>query len=216
MNRQQQILKFQKKIKQEEHIENKIKQLKRELKKVHNEYHKKVYIILKEIIRLRKQQMKNYGIGELANERDIDLSYHQIAYIFGMDYLSEKTKDLIASGLLKTSTALFVIKQHHKFREPRFQNKVINMYLKGVLNTTEISRMANRIIDDNVNMNEEIKHANKQLQTLMWIIQDKIKFVKSKRKLFTDTKTIQYIIAQNQKLTKELRDILKGKTARVK
>ena len=191
-----QIQKLQKKLSKDKSINLRIEKLKKLLKGVQEDYQRKVYFILKEILDLRKTQIKKYSLGGLSREKGINLTIHQIMYIFGYEYISSFTKDKIDKGQLRLSTALFIIKQDLRFREPIYQNKAVKMYMDGRLKTTELSRLSAAIIFDNVIFDKEIDKANKQLINMSFSIQEYMKLVKSKQNLFSDRKTIRYIINQ--------------------
>lgn len=191
------------KLKVEKAIDIRIEELKRQLRKITHDYHRRVYFILKEIIELRKKQIKGYGISHLSKEKGINLTSHQIAYIFGYRFISSFVMDKIDKGELKVSTALFIIKQDQRFREPTPQNKAVKMYLEGKLKTTEISRLSSDIIFNKVNYKKEIKKANKQLINMGFGLQEYIKILRCKKKLFIDTKSLK-IIQKESKALKEL------------
>lgn len=194
--KQQEIIKLNRKLKNDKSADARINELKKQLKGIQENYQKKVYFILKEILDLRRKQIKKYGLGGLSREKGINLTIHQIMYIFGYAYISSFTMGKINSGQLRLSTALFIIKQDLRFREPLYQNKAVQMYLGGKLKTTELSRLSTAIIFDNIISNKEIEKADKQLINMSYSIQEYMKLVKSKQNLFSDRKTINYIINQ--------------------
>jgi len=186
--------------------DKRIEELKKQLKKVHKDYYKKVYYILKEILQIRKQQMKGYGESKLSTEKGINLTCHQISYIFGYRFVSTFTLKEIEKGRLKVSTALIIIKQNIKFREPTYQNKVVKMYLDGKLKTTEIGRVGAETILSHVISGKEISLANKQLIHYSFYTQEMMKTINSKRNLFSDEKILRYLKGQMKRFSNLLAD----------
>ena len=209
MTSQIQIQKLKKKIVKDKFIEEEIRELKKDLKSIQHDFQKRVYLILKRIMELRRTQIKKYGLGGLSREKDIGMTIHQIMYIFGYEYISDYTMQKIDSGQLKLSTALYIIKQDLRYREPIYQNKIVQMYLDGKLKTTEISRLSIEILFDNVLKDREIDIANKQLINISFSIQDFMKTIRSKRNLFSDKKTIRYLINQIDRLKELLEHSIK-------
>lgn len=203
------IQKLRNKISNDKKTEIRINELKNQLNNIQEDYQKRVYFILKEIIDLRKTQIKKYSTGSLSREKGIKLTSHQIIYIFNYQYISDYSHSRIDAGQLRVSTILFIIKQDLKFREAQHQNKVVKMYLGGKLKTTEISRMSKAIFFDNVNYEKEIEKANKQVILISYSIQEYMKTIKSKQNLFSDRKTINYIINQIDRFKNLLEHTLK-------
>lgn len=189
-------------------IEEEIVRLKKRLNEVHETYQKEVFLILEQILKLRQKQIKNYGVNALANERGINLSNHQIHYLFGYRFLSKFAHNQIDKGNLRLSTALYIVRQDLRYRIHDFQDKAIKMYLDGKLKTTEISRLSADIIFNRVNQGEEIDKANKQLINMSFSIQEYTKILKSKKNLFSDKKTLDYLKSQTNKFI-ELQQSLK-------
>ncbi len=204
-----QLRKVHRKIKKDKVVESRIQELKRLLKKTSEDYQKKVYFILKEILELRKAQMENYGISSIANEKGVDLTHHQVLYIFGYEAISEYAHNKIAVGQIKLSTVLYIIRQNVRFREAEHQNKAIDMYLSGRLKTTELGRLSYEVIFDNVINDKEVERADKQLINISYALQDYLKTIRSKENLFSDRKTLSYIKNQMEKMIGEIDRIQK-------
>lgn len=209
MSGQQYLNELYRKQEENKKVDSQVEELIKQLKNVQESYYERLYAILKSIIVLRQKQIKNYGQTSLSREIGIDLTSHQIAYIFGYEAISSYTKSQITNGKLKLSSALFIIRQDKRYRNAFFQDKVVKMYLEGKLLTTEISRLSNDIIFGKVKSNTEITKANKQLVRMTYSIQEYMKVVKSKKNLFSDKKSIGYLINQLDRFRSLLQDTLK-------
>lgn len=210
MNKEKLISRFKKRqteVTLEDNINAEVEQLKDKLRKINEDYRMEAYQILKRIMILRKTQFPNYGFGELAKEKGIDMTYHQIAYIFTIEHLSKKTRKLIDEGKIKPSTAIYIVRQNIKFQEDENQDKVIQMYLDGKVTTTEISRLSNQILTGKLDLVSEEQIANKQLQSFQHILTNKLTLLRNKRMLFSDIKTIDYTINRCVAIIDELNKI---------
>lgn len=199
---------FQKRAKDNK-IDLRIEELKRELKNVQEDYYRRVYVILKEILNLRKQQIKGYGLNNLAKEKGIELTAHQVNYIFGYEHISSHSKQLMDRGRIKPSTLLFIIKQSNKFREATYQDKVVDMYLDGKLKTTEISRMSAENILNNIITSTEVSRADKSIVHFIGYLSNILKDLRSRENLFTDRKALKMIKSLCEKIISEVERIEK-------
>lgn len=190
-------------------IDEEVDKIKEKINNLQENYQKELYLLLKQMLKLRQRQMKGYGINSLAKEHGLNLTTHQIHYLFGYEHISQYAHKKIDNGEIKLSTALYIIRQDLRFREAQHQDKAIKMYLEGKLKTTEISRLSHEVIFGNVVQNKEIEKANKQLINMSYSLQEYMKTVKSKKKLFTDKKTIKYLMSQCDRLKTELSKISK-------
>ena len=126
-------------------INVRIDQLKSELKRIHDNHQYKVYLILKEILLLRQNQISGYNIKDLHKEIDLDMRDDQVRYYMGFEYMTEETMNLIHSGHIKSSTVLFIIRKAKEFKEPETQKKIIDQFMLGNINTTESSSNEGRL-----------------------------------------------------------------------
>ena len=200
MNKFQKIMKYQHDIKKNKEIDMQVEGLIVEFKKTASDYQKKIYLILKDIIELRGKQISGYSVSNLSKEKGIDMTPHQLSYLFGYRYISDFTMGKIDEGKLKTSTALFIVRQDKRFREAMHQNKAVKIYLDGKLKTTEIARISSDIIFDTVNIDEEVSIANKQLIRMGFQMQEHAKTLRCKIKLFSDKKSMGMIDKKSKEI----------------
>lgn len=120
--------------------EQRIEELKEKLKQVHGKYLLSVYVVLKEIFDLRIAQIPSYTLFDLAREKGIEQKPHHVHYLFGFMYMSKTTKKLLEEGKLKPSTVLTIIASAKRFRDPIKQDGLVDLYLNGMLTTTEIAK----------------------------------------------------------------------------
>jgi hypothetical protein len=205
----QQLFKLQSKIGKEKSVNAQVENLKKQLKLISDDYYIKSYQILTKIVQLRRTQIKGYSYYNLHKEEGIDLTQHQINYIYGYKYLTDFTKKEIEKGTLKTSTALYIVRQDKRYRSVEVQNRVVKEYLSGKLKVDEISRLKEQLVFDKRGYGEEIVKADKDLLSCYYKIEEIIKLIKSKRNLFSSLTIVSDLISQSEKLIKELEIVKK-------
>lgn len=148
-------------------IESKVQSLKERLASITQKFQYEVYLILEEIYKLRSSQNRMYTIFSLSKENGIDFNEQQIAYIFGYRYLSAESKRLVDENKLKANFVLHIVKKNIAFRDPVKQDKIVNKYMMGEINYTDIKYMnsANllKIVDSTESIN--LNNRNIFLQT---------------------------------------------------
>lgn len=188
-------------------MDNQVKLLIKQLNQLQEDYYKKAYNVMNEIIRIRKRQIRGYGINDLHKEKGIELSSHSIQYIFGYRYLSGFTLEQIDKGNLKTSTALYIVRQNMKLREPLLQNRAIEAYINGKMNTCDLGIMGINALSKNVINDKAIEKADKDLNRIYITLEHILQKIKHRRDIFKNLKTINKIRGKISALDKELEDI---------
>lgn len=188
-------------------IDEQVKNLIRQLNKTNEDFQKKQYMILCEIIRLRKKQIKGYSPSSLSHEKGINLTTHQIQYLFGYRYISEATHREIDKGNLKTSTALWLIRQNMKLREEPLQNKAVKMYLDGKMNTSELGMLGTDAIEKDV-ISNKIEDADRDAMRIIGFIEEIIKRLTIKRNLFTERHILIKIKRGAERIIEKVDDVL--------
>ncbi len=179
------------------------------LNKVHEDYYKRAYLILNQILKIRQRQRFQYGFTDLAREKGINLSSHQISYVLNYKYISPTNLKRINRGNLRVGTALFIIKQNKEFRKPELQDKVVKMYLDGKTNTSILSRLSNRIVLDNIVENRDIKEADMLALRIYHILEERLKMLKARKNLFSDVQILHSIRNAGARIVEEAENILK-------
>ena len=126
-------------LKQINKVDEQVNILIKEVNNLQREYHFKMYVLLKQILKLRQSQIEGYLIYNLRNEKNLDLKYGTIKYVFGFQYMSSNTKRLIKSGVLKSGTYLMMMRKSVKLRNYVLQDKVIKKYLKKEITANDIT-----------------------------------------------------------------------------
>lgn len=177
------------------------------LNKLQEDYYKNAYVLLNAILVIRQRQIKGYKSSDLARERGIELSTHSIQYIFGYRYLSKNTLTEIDKGHLKVGTALYIVRQNEKLREPSLQDKVVKYYMDGKITTCDLGIMGINAIEKGVINNKSISQADKHLNNIYLRIRHISQMVNCERGLFNNIKTIDKIRKSIQELDNDLRII---------
>jgi len=196
-------------IEREENIDGQVKLLIAKLNALHEDYYKKAYIILKRIFTLRTNQMKGYGYSNLAREKGINLTPHQISYIFGYRFISPKVMEKIDRGKLKTSTALYFIRQSPKFREPKYQEKAIDMYLENKITTSQVGRLSVENLMENVISDKELNKSEKCSNRILYNMKNHLRDLRIRENSFKDRNTINQIRLTSESIAKQCEQILK-------
>jgi len=127
----------------EQEIEQRIEELKKQFIKTRENYIFKTYKLLNEIFKLRKRQFPRYTIADLSKEKGLDLTYHTIVYIFRLKDISPNTKKLIDSGRLRATSAIQLIKNTNVVRNDfNMQDKLVDKFLKGEVSIKKVSQMS--------------------------------------------------------------------------
>lgn len=188
-------------------VDKKVQHLINKLNKLNDEYQFKVYLILKEILKLRQTQMKKYTINSLANEKEINIVAESIQYIFGFDYLTKTTAQLIKDKKLKASTYLHIIRRSTELKKPLAQNKIIKDYVDGKITSTEISHIPMKALIHKTRQNynkESVLIGTK----IIYRIENIKAYLKSNKKLLINkeiNKSIKRVAKQLQKVTRRLK-----------
>lgn len=196
-------------LEKSENIEGRIKILIAKLNSLREDYFKASYSILNKILSLRKTQIKGYGISHLSKEKGLNLTSHQIAYIFGYRHISPFVMEKIEGGQLKTSTALYIIKQSTKFRKPEYQDKIVKMYLQRKIDTSQISFMSAENILKGVISDKEINQADKLAIRILNYYKQGLKELRHREDLFKDRNVINQIRLCGERIVEQSERILK-------
>lgn len=199
-------LKAQVTLKREKSVDVQVEILIERLKQVQESYFEEMYTILNQILRLRQNQIKNYKARSIAKERGINLTDGQIAYIFGYKYITPFTLDKIERGVFKVSTTLFLIKQDIRFQIPEYQNKVVDMFIKGKINTSEISRLSFESIITGQITKRDISLSNKQAVKIEEKLLDILKDIRIRKNQITDKQVLKAIKRTCLKILNELNE----------
>jgi len=182
----------------------KIEVLKKQLRVLTDDFYLRAYKILCEIVRLRKMTIKGYTVSNLSREEGIELTQHQINYIYCAKYLSEKSKRRIRTGKVKSGTVLYLIRQDLRFRNPVIQDRTLKKMMDGELKIDEVARMKEQLIFDNVDYDEETVVADKSLLNIIYNLNEIRKSIEAKRNLFSSLSLIKSAITQAENVEKEL------------
>lgn len=192
---------------QQSNIDKKIEELKVKLNKIYDNYYEEIYTILLQILKLRQQQIKGYSVSNLAREKNINLSSHQITYIFNYKYISKKSKKLISQKKIKSSTLLYIIRQNLKFRKPKYQDKAVKMYLNKKISTRGIQKLKYERIFNKKQKSEatntaltQFVNAYNTLSTLNMLVKDKGYLIKNKPLLLSLKRNAQRLVKNLNKL----------------
>lgn len=190
-------------------IEKRIEELKKKFRTIYDNHYEQMYEILNEILLLRQKQIKKYKISNLANENGINLSPHQIQYIFSYRFISPYTMEQIKKRKFKISTAIYIIRQHIKFRNPIHQDKVVNMYINNKIGTREIQKLK----EEKFFSKEQISVAKETANKLFVEMYDKIithkRTIKNNGYLLTNKNLLLSVIQVTDGMLKDLKDLLK-------
>lgn len=200
----QKLKQLQQRIGKDESVNAQVENLKSQLRLINDNYYQQAYFILRQIINLRRTQIKNYGQQNLAREKNIGLSRHQIYTIMCYQYISKENLEKIDRGKLRTASVMYVIRSDKKFQEPKYQNKAIEKMEQGEFNIRETHRIKEYIFNEKLDYKEESQKADRQLSGIMADIQRATNLVESKENLFTSKKLVQSTINATEKFLKSL------------
>ncbi len=122
-------------------VDERIEELKEKLKNLHYNYNYNVYKILKEILELRKKQIKNYEIPNLAKEKGINFNEGAIYYIFGYEHASNKSLELIDERKISASLIMTIIRRSILYRKHQLQDKIVNAVIDNKINSYQIKNI---------------------------------------------------------------------------
>ena len=208
LKNEKQLQAIKERFQNDESVNARVENLKSQLKLVNDNYYEQAYYILSQIIILRRTQIKNYGQTNLASEKNIGLSRHQIYTIMCYKYISKENLHKIGSGKLRTASVMYIIRSDKKFQEPKYQNKAIERMEKGEFNIRETHRIKEYIFNEKLNYKEESHKADRQLSGIMSDIQRAYYLIEQKENLFTDKKLVQSVINTAERLIKKLNAVL--------
>ena len=139
-------------------VDERVWELKNQLFQIHKIHYYKVYGILNEILKLRKTQIKDYQELNLTKEIGIPYNREQIRYIFGMQYLTDKTKWLIDTDKLDAKLFLGAIRRASVLRQATKQDKFFEEVADKKLKMHDVIMMSQNYIE-RVGQGEDVPEA---------------------------------------------------------
>lgn len=125
-------------------IEDKIKELKKELRSRTYNHIGNLYKILAGIVRLRQYSDKNYRPRSLEWEKDIKLSAMQIRYIFSYQYISSYAEEKVKEGLISDEAICHFLAVSSLLRESQWQNILVDKIIEGNIKVSEVSELTKK------------------------------------------------------------------------
>lgn len=201
-------------LKQDQQINQKVEILKTDLKRVMNNHFFEIYKILKDIMKLRQEQIEGYGIKDLHKEKNLDLTDEQIRYYMGFDHVSERTQGLIDGQKIGSSTVLWILRKSMEFRNPETQALVIDKYIKGELTSSVISHTASEELVKKVKQEFYDASAEDIGMKICYRMKEVLKYLETNKDVLT-SKKINHLINNEASKIVDLVDSLEGNDRRV-
>jgi hypothetical protein len=128
-------------------IRTKIKELKLELNRFHQNKMGELYKICEEIVRLKQALPENRGVGKrytfcsLEWENDIGLSSMDIRYIQSYKFISDYGKKCVSNNLITDTAICHFLAISSLLREEKWQNKLIDLVIAKKIKTSQVSEL---------------------------------------------------------------------------
>jgi hypothetical protein len=186
-------------------VDRQVNELIKQVNDLQKEYHFKMYLLLKQILKLRQTQIEGYIMYHLRKEKNLDLKYGMIKYVFGFDHMSPNTKKLIKSGALRSGTYLMMLRKSAKLREHTLQDKVIRKYLRKEITANDVTFTPLMNLINNKSKGEI--HASREALRFYHRVKNMKKELKSLRHYFIDkreNRRLKRIVARFNKMVQEL------------
>lgn len=204
---EQQIINIEEFRGKDERIDARINELKENLKKIYDDHHYKIYLILKEILLLRQNQINGYNIKDIHKEKDLNMSDDRVRYYMGFDYITEETRKLIDSRHIKSSTVLFILRKAVEFKEPEMQRKIIDQFLLGNINTSELSHVPKEELVARVNSQTETPDSRTICFKIYYKLKELRKAVRYQKSILLDKYSNGKLLEEAQKLVDDIKNL---------
>jgi len=112
-------------------VEKRINALKLKLKEHTTFNHHSIYLILNEILKLRRSQIRGYKLWALTREKGINIDKSTIIFSMGYQYMSSNTLKLIKEEKVSEKAVLDLFFKDKRYRTEPLQSRGIEALISG-------------------------------------------------------------------------------------
>ena len=156
---------------------------------------------------LRQNQIAGYNIKDLHKELDLSMTDDQVRYFMGFEYMTKETLNLIHSAHIKSSTVLFILRKAKEFRSPASQKKIIDQFMLGNINTSELSHVPTKELISRMNSNTETVDSRTKCFKIYYKLKELRKSIRYQKKVLVDKYSNGKLLREAEKLVEDIKEL---------